>query len=290
MIRVTSIAADNMQLFSAYMSRQAAAMLKGGLPLLALGALDDETACGAITGYLESKSVFRLNSLYMAPASRRRGGAALLLRALSELLGDEEQIEEVRIDYIEFGDEERGLSALLDAAGFEQEEPEMHFFGTSLSELAGSSFFSSADGQNACIVSFADMSDFLVRSVDKHFSLEGMPILDGALLGSALERELSSGLSDGRSVPAFDVITREGERLHIAFLYAEPAFSSRLPELLRASMHHAVGKYPSDTLVTMQTVNRNGEAVARRVMHGSGYRDLARSAVRYFPPREEYGL
>ena len=286
MIRVTSIAKDNLGFFSDFMSKQSVSMLKNGMPMLALGALDNETACGALTGYMESHSVFRINGLYMAPVSRRRGGAALLLRALGELLSDEKQIEAVKIDYIEFGEEERGLSALLAAADFIQETPEIHFFCTSLEGLSGSEFFRNAKERGNCVVSFAEMSDYLIRSVDKHFALEGTPIVEGSLLGKALEREVSSGVPSGSSVPAFDVITKENDRLHIAFLYAEPRFSSKLPQLLQVSMGRASKKYPPEMPVTMQTVNRNGENVARRVMEGSGYRDLARSAVRYLPADE----
>lgn len=284
MIRVTSIAKDNLELFSAYMSRQAAAMLKAGMPVLALGALDNETACGGLTGYMESHSSFRINGLFIAPESRRRGAAALLLRALGELLSEEEQIESVKIDYIEFGAQEQGLSALLPAAGFEQKEPDIPFFGAALSALSDADFFKAEDKTDSCVVPFSEMTDYLIRSVDKHFALGGAPILDGPLLGSALERELSAGLSDGKAVPAFVVITNQPPRLHIALLYAEPSYSGKLPSILRFAMRRATDKYPPETVVTMQTVSEKGEAVARRIMEGSSFENLARSAELVFKP------
>lgn len=288
MLRVTSIAADNAPLFSDYMSRQARAMLKTQLPVLMLGLLDNEQACGTLTGFLESHSVFRINGIYVAPQVRRRGGAALLLRALGELLSEEEQVTTLQMDYVEFGDEERSLTALFSAANFRQRPPQIPFFGTTLAKLNKSGFLNKPEPIDPAAIPFSEMPDYLVRSIDNLFASTGSPILDAPLLGSSLERELSVGLSEGRTVPAFIIVTHQLQRLHIALLYAEPAYSSRLPSVLRAALSRANAKCPPETIVTMQTVSPKGEALARRIMEDSGFRNLARCVELVFENASTY--
>lgn len=289
MIKVTSIAKDNIQFFSDYMSSQAVAMIEGGMPILALGALDDETACGALTGFVETRGTFRINGLYMAPSSRRRGGAAMLLRVMGELLSEFENIESVKIDYVEFGEDERNLSGLLEVAGFEQKTPETHFFATELTELSKCRFFKTGDAHAVDAIPFSEMSDYLMRSVDKRFAVDGMPGMK-MQLGSDLERELSTGIVEGTSVPAFVLVVSQKPRLHVALLFSQPEYSSKLPALLRGALQRAIEKYPGETLVTMQTVNEKGEAIARRIMTDCNYKNLARSAEFVLRPVEALSL
>lgn len=196
---------------------------------------------------------------------------------MSELLAEEEQATAIRIDYVEYGDEERSLTEFLAAANFRQRVPDTPFFGVTLAELNKSGIFKKPGGNHPGIMPFADMPDYLMRSMDNRFSTAGTPILDVPLLSSPLEREVSMGIYDGGTVPAFIIITNQHQNLHIALLYSEPSYSTRLPLLLHAAICRANEKYPPETLVTMQTVNPGSEALARWIMENCDYKDLARS-------------
>ena len=288
MLRVTSMDADNAHLFSDFLSRQARAMLNTGQPVLMLGLVDDDHACGALTGFMESHSIFRINGIFVAPQVRRRGGASQLLRALSELLAEDEQVTAIRIDYVEFGDEERSLTGFLTAANFQQNTPEMPFFGVTLAELNKSGILTKTNGNHSSIMSFADMPDYLLRSIVYRFSSAGVPIMDVPLISGPVDREISMGIYDGDTVPAFIIIANQHQHLHIALLYAEPSHSTRLPMLLSAAICRANEKYPPETLVTMQTVNPGSEALARRIMENCDFKDLSRSFE--FEFRDTYPL
>ena len=84
--------------------------------LLLLGLEEDGDPCGLLAG-APAGDVFALNSLYVAPAHRRRGGGLRLLEVLISVLEDEPELKKLRCVWQETAETE-GAAPLFRAAGF----------------------------------------------------------------------------------------------------------------------------------------------------------------------------
>ena len=84
--------------------------------LLFLGLEEDGLPCGLLAG-APAGELFELNSLYVAPAHRRRGGGLRLLEVLISVLEDEPELKKLRCAWRESAETE-GAAPLFRAAGF----------------------------------------------------------------------------------------------------------------------------------------------------------------------------
>lgn len=84
--------------------------------LLLLGLEEDGFPCGLLAG-APAGETFELNSLYVAPAHRRRGGGLRLLEVLISALEDEPELKKLRCVWRESAETE-GAAPLFRAAGF----------------------------------------------------------------------------------------------------------------------------------------------------------------------------
>lgn len=72
----------NMEAFKPVLLPSVAQGLKRGLPITAIGLLDEGKAVGAVAGFADDGDVFSIASLFVAPDHRRKGGATMLMDAL----------------------------------------------------------------------------------------------------------------------------------------------------------------------------------------------------------------
>ena len=84
--------------------------------LLLLGLEEDGLPCGLLAG-APAGEVFELNSLYVSPTHRRRGGGLRLLEVLISVLEDEPERKKLRCVWRETAETE-GAAPLFRAAGF----------------------------------------------------------------------------------------------------------------------------------------------------------------------------
>ena len=85
--------------------------IERGEPVTAIGIAHEDTACGAMAGYVEN-GCFQVISLYAAPDYRRLGGARLMVSQMEELL-KENDIRSIEISFTTVEQENETLVPFL---------------------------------------------------------------------------------------------------------------------------------------------------------------------------------
>ena len=90
---------------------------------LALGLVSNNTACGALTGHMDSgQEVFMIDSIFVAKEARRKGGGTLLLDTLLDELREQEEPVPAKISFIEADDDADALYEFLLDRGLMESE------------------------------------------------------------------------------------------------------------------------------------------------------------------------
>ena len=113
MLRPCVVTAENRSGFLPFLSAELTERQDG---LLFLGLEEDGCPCGLLAG-APAGEVFELNSLYVVPSHRRRGGGLRLLEVLISVLEDEPELKKLRCVWRESAETE-GAAPLFRAAGF----------------------------------------------------------------------------------------------------------------------------------------------------------------------------
>jgi len=279
MLRVTAIADEDREMFLPFLTPEVGELLMSDFPLTALGLLDDETACGILTGFLESPSTFRINGLYVAPDFRRRGGAALLLQSLGDILEPEREVTDVVATYAETAPDIAYLTPLFESAEFAEEEGDFVLYGISLEEACKSAFFNaSEDTPGSKLLPFSSIPDLSIRQLDHLFREKNLPLLNKPLSKAPLDRDVSVGYYVGQGIPAFLLFVHHTPGvLNLAYAYtgSGETASHLFPSLLRKACRLAAGKYPPDTLLTIEAVSSLSASLVERILRDTNYRILS---------------
>jgi|GEM_PF-986172 len=279
MLQVAAISNEDRGLFLPFLTPEVGDLLMSGFPMTALGLLDDETACGILTGFLESSSTFRINGLYVAPGFRRRGGAALLLQTLGDLLEPELQVTDVVASYAETSPDVALLTPLFKSAGFVEEEGDSVLYGISLGEVCKGAFFTaSGDSSGSRLLPFASIPELYIRQLDHLFRRKDLPLLNKPLTKAPMDRDVSVGYYAENAIQAFILFVHHMSGvLNLAYAYtgSGKAASRLFPSLLRKACRLAAGKYPPDTLLTIEAVNQISASLVERILRDTNYRILS---------------
>ena len=96
------------------------AALANGVPVTAIGLIEDNKPVGALAGLVEEGDIFSVMSLYVAPEYRRRGGGTLLIETLAMILEDLDFPPAV-LSYIEGEGESDTIGPFMDALGIPED-------------------------------------------------------------------------------------------------------------------------------------------------------------------------
>lgn len=265
--------------FRSLLLPETADALAAGEPVTALALTEDALALGAAAGYLEGGR-FQLSSLYVAPNHRRRGGGRLLVETLSRLL--EKTPVSMEINFIVTREEHETLPAFLEALGFQEETGDGEdIYRLLLSEVASSPFFAKAAGRGTA---FADLDEGLLRQADKAALVSGAPRPECGLAGPGVDRDMSVALVQEGEIRAFVAFDRSCcGGLTLAAAWSGKAGPAALPALLGSAFVRGQEKYPPDTLLAVQAVNRASAALIKKLIPGA--KPLSRRFVRpWIPP------
>ena len=239
--------------FRALLVPEVADALADGEPVTALTLIQDDNAIGALAGYLDGGR-FRIVSLYVVPNYRRCGGGRMLLEELFEALDG--YAAGVEISFTVTHEDHRTLLSFLDVMGFEREEDngETRYL-TTLGKTAETSFFA-ASGNNTGIP-FAELSAGAISLMGKAAVMARAPIPEGGLQAKTVDPDLSVAVFHGNNPEAYVVI--ENDRpgsLTLSAAWSGSKDRTLMPNLLRSAVSRACEKYPPETQIVIQAVNR----------------------------------
>ena len=278
-METTIIDKENLQYFKTLLLPQAREMLGTGAPLFALGAVDGGMACGALTGG-PLGGCFHIDSLFVAPSCRGRGVGTALLDELVRVASQEEKLTELRCEYtISCGEHER-LEPFLRRYGFEFQENDDATVSVPLDKLADFAFFKNT--QPSCVIhTLSEMSDSMIRSLDRRLTADTGPLFDQPLDSAPLDSDCSTVTVKDSAIDACCLIEKKGEKL-ISLAYADAGSTtgggSVFSSMLITAYRLGVKAYPAGTQILIQPVTPLSRALVERIAPNA--RKLSRTAVR----------
>ena len=246
-------------------------------PVTALGLTENGLALGAAAGYLD-QGRFLINSLYVAPDYRRRGGGRLLMETMAKLATG--FCGGMEISFTVTRDEHEALPPFLTALSFQRENDNgENIYMTTLGEAAASSFFSGAGKSFGSPLSA--LNPGALSLAEKTALAVGAPLPEGGLSAANVDRESSVALFQGCEPQAYVVLERgPSGGLTLSAAWSGTKDPTVLPRLLRSAMARAREKYPPETTLTVQAINQSSVALIRALIPGAGtishtwFRDL----------------
>lgn len=270
------IANDALGGFRSLILPKIVAQMDSGAPITALGLQEDDLACGALTGHIEG-GLFHITSLYVAPAFRRRGGASRLLQTLEALL--ELELEQppangICAHFTATEDEHEALSAFLESRGFIAETDR----GENIYLFTAGQVSPSLDAGEvpAGVTSFARLD---AQALELAATAADVPLPQGGLTGTEIERDVSMAMVQGGFVKAFAAFDFScGGRLTLAAVWSGEVGPTAPLLLLRGALCAIRAKYPADTTLAVQSTNAASCALVAALLPQA--RPISRSYLR----------
>lgn len=275
---VTLIGEDNLQYFERLLYPETVRTLRAGQPILALGAVDNGMACGALAGWPEG-DVFIIQSIFVTSSCRGRGAGKALLDELVRLCSFLPELEKIRCSFTISCEDHKKLSDYLGKQGFHFEDIEDGVVSVPLSALQELAFYRNT---NPAFRAYAlsELSDRMLRGLDKRLTTEAGPVLQQPLEKAPLERDLSTATLAGTSIDGCLLFEKSGDG-RLALRYADAGANQSggvFTSLLLKSYQMAIKKYPPDTEVLIQPVTELSQALVKRLAPNA--RGISVDAVR----------
>lgn len=100
-----------------------------------LGLTSEGAACGALAGHFIDDTLFKVDSLFVAPEARNRGGGTLLLETLLDRLHEDDPTIAVKIAFLEMDQDTEDLYDFLLGNGFVEGESDKNIYLISLEDF-----------------------------------------------------------------------------------------------------------------------------------------------------------
>ena len=201
--------------FGSFITDDVLSMIKEKEFITVLGSKYNNTACGALAGYLDD-DIFFIASLYVAPDFRLMGIGEALIDHLKRLMPEGEPI---RID-VPF-DVKNDYSDFLINLDFIPYDPVDAMYFVPVSALLNSHIFSKPIHSDVPILCFSECSDQMQRNI-RSIAVTDNAIVPGELVTpNAIDNELSFVSMDGDSINALLLAETEGDITYITGLYSE---------------------------------------------------------------------
>lgn len=262
------IAAEDMAAFAPLLLPQAVEALDRGEPLTVMGIMQEDTACGALAGYV-ADGCFHVVSLYVAPGYRRQGGASMMVHTMENLLWAEPDIGAMEIEFTTAEADNETLLPFLKTLQFMQEDDGgRNIYTFTLGQLKPVSLpkYSKDKEREGRIRSFAQLSEDVLRAAQKRSIALGTPQPEQMLTSPQLERELSYAVVKNGRIEAYAAVDHSCcGALTLCALWIGDTNRMLLNTLLKTVIARAQETYPSQTRVAMQTVNDQSLRLIRKL-------------------------
>lgn len=245
---------------------QAVEALQRGEPLTVMGIMQEDTACGALAGYV-SDGCFHLISLYVAPDYRRQGGARRMLRELEALLWEEPDIGAMEVTFTTAEADNETLLPFLETLQFLQEDDGgKNIYTFTLGQLKTVKQPKTVNEKDGRVRAFSQLSEDLLRAAQKRSVALGTPQPEQTLTSPQLERELSYAVVKNGRIEAYAAVDHSCcGALTLCALWIGDTNRMLLNTLLKTVIARAQETYPPQTMVAMQTVNDQSLRLIQRL-------------------------
>lgn len=262
------IAAEDMAAFEPLLLPQALEALGRDEPLTVMGIMQEDTACGALAGYV-ADGCFHVVSLYVAPGYRRQGGASMMVHAMENLLWAEPDIGAMEIEFTTAEADNETLLPFLKTLQFMQEDDGgRNIYTFTLGQLKPVSLpkYSKDKEREGRIRSFAQLPEEVLRAAQKRSIALGSPQPEQTLTSPHLERELSYAVVKNGRIEAYAAVDHSCcGALTLCALWIGDTNRMLLNTLLKTVIARAQETYPPQTMVAMQTVNDQSLRLLQRL-------------------------
>ena len=260
------IANDDMWAFEPLLLPQAVEALQRGEPLTVMGIMQEDTACGALAGYV-ADGCFHLISLYVALDYRRQGGARRMLRELETLLWDEPDIGAMEVTFTTAEADNETLLPFLEALQFLQEDDGgKNIYTFTLGQLKTVKQPKAVNEKDGRVRAFSQLSEDLLHAAQKRSVALGTPQPEQTLTSPHLERELSYAVVKNGRIEAYAAVDHSCcGALTLCALWIGDTNCMLLNTLLKTVIARAQETYPPQTMVAMQTVNDQSLRLIRKL-------------------------
>lgn len=251
-MKIGTLPSGDPGVFRSLLLPEAAAALSRKEPLTAFGVTQDDTAIGAIAGYLSDENTFLILYLYVAPDYRRCGGGRLLVDTLAQSLQGNAHSIEMRFTCTE--PEHETLFPFLEVLGFLKEEDNGEtLYLIDLDKTLKRPFFK-ADG-NIVGVPFSQLTEQQITSAAKSAQLAAAPMPQAGLHSETIEKEISMAYVKEGTVLAYVIFdTTWSQGLTLSAAWSDAQNPTILALLLRSAAIKIREKYPLQTLLALQAV------------------------------------
>ena len=261
-MRIGYVGPKHLESFSSLLLPHIAQAAKNGEPICIIGAAKDNVACGAAAGYM-SDGVFKLASLYVAPDYRRRGCGRMMMEGLFELL----EAAPVEISFAVTEKEHEELHDFLYAMGFSKVDDEgQTILVTTVGDIARAPFFNQTAKTSDSVKFFEELSRFQISEAQRDAVFNDVPIPEGGLLGSGIDKSLSCAILEGSKVRAFVIFDRSFcNELTLASAWSNSS-PTALPMMLLAAENRLAKCYLPETKLVMQAVNSTSAKLVKKLV------------------------
>lgn len=251
-MHIVAISSENANAFYSLLLPESANALAAGEPITALGLIKNDTAIGAVAGYL-IKSTFHISSLYVAPDYRRIGGGWMLMSALTDLLSG--YASGIEISFTILQPEHRFLQIFMEAMGFFKEPDNgQAIYLTTLDKVGTAPLFSSI--KHSLGTPFSELSEKLLISTEQIASLANAPMPKDGLLSDSINPDLSAAVVEKDRILAYILFEHtQPDTLMLSALWSQSTNPRTLPGLLHFSAKRLHKKFPPTTRLILQTIN-----------------------------------
>ena len=254
-LQLGCIGSEQLAYFSTLLLPDAVEAIERGEPVTAIGIAHEDTACGAMAGYVEN-GCFQVISLYVAPDYRRLGGARLMVSQMEELL-KENDIRSIEISFTTVEQENETLVPFLSQMGFmEENDRGRNIYTFTLEQLAGAKAWKPAAMKSLRIRPFSQLSEDVLRAAQKRGIALETPLPECMLTSPQLVRELSHALIKDGKVDAYAVFDYSCcGLLTLCGLWVGDPNPIVLYSLLKTVVARAMELYSPETRIALQVVN-----------------------------------
>lgn len=268
MITIGYIDFDSLSYFSPFLLPETVKAIEQKLPVLSLGITDEDTACGAIAGYI-SDYTFHITSLYISPDYRRKGYGRALLTKLEEILLSHSEILGLMTAFTTTEPEHQLMLPFLDTMDFKPKNEEETLYTFLLKDIQEGPLNRGKlpSGKNDSILPFCEISDSLILLAEKDAKAANVPLPAHSLLSPAIHKEMSFALMDKGQISAFIAFDNScGNMLTLACAWTEKAGPVSLFSLVRTALHRAEELYSPETPMAVQAVTQASAALIKSLI------------------------
>lgn len=232
-------------------------------PLTALVVTLDETAFGAVAGYIEGNR-FKILSLYIVPEYRRKGGGRLLIETLMSQAKD--TVMGIEINFTTTEEEHETLHPFLETLGFVQENNRgLATYLTTVGALADSKFFKNCKAKVG--IPFSELDKYILTSESKRAAISFDELPKGGLQSERVDRDISVATIHNQKITSYITIDCiSPDLLLLSALRMDKSNPKEFFELMRSFVARTRDKYSPDTKYVVQIVREEGLAIKEKLL------------------------